>query len=181
LATEWQAIDVLVNNAGLARGLDPLHSGKPAEWDEVIDVNVRAVLAVSRAVIPGMLARNKGHIINLGSIAGWEVYPGGAVYCATKHAVRALSRGMKMDLLGTPIRVTSIDPGLVETEFSLVRFSGDREKARGPYTGIQPLRGEDIAEAIVWAASRPPHVNVANMIIFPTAQAASTQVHRKSK
>lgn len=178
LPCAYRAIDVLVNNAGLARGTDPFQSGDLHEWEEVINVNIRGLLTVSRTVIPWMLERGQGHIINLGSIAGHEVYPGGAVYCATKHAVRALSQGMKMDLLGTPVRVTSIDPGLVETEFSVVRFRGDRERARLPYQGLKPLTPEDIAEAIVWSASRPPHVNISTMVIFPTAQASSTQVKR---
>lgn len=179
LPSPWKEVDILVNNAGLARGTDPLQTGYLEDWDEVIDVNIRGLLAVSRTVIPWMLQRGQGHIINLGSIAGHEVYPGGAVYCATKHAVRALSQGMKMDLLGTPIRVTSIDPGLVETEFSLVRFRGDRERAMAPYRGLKPLLPEDVAEAIVWSASRPAHVNISTMVIFPTAQASSTQVKRE--
>jgi NADP-dependent 3-hydroxy acid dehydrogenase YdfG len=151
LPGEWRSIDILVNNAGLARGLSKLHEGTMADWDEMIDVNVKGLLAVSRAVIPGMLERNGGHIINVGSIAGHEAYPNGNVYCATKFAVRALSRGMKMDLTGTPIRVTSIDPGLVETEFSLVRFKGDKERAALPYKGLKALAAEDIADAIVWS------------------------------
>jgi len=179
MTAEWKNVDVLVNNAGLARGVDKLHEGELADWDHVIDVNVRGLLAVSRAVIPWMVKRGRGHIINLGSIAGHEVYPGGAVYCASKFAVRALSQGMKMDLMGTPLRVTSIDPGLVETEFSMVRFAGDQERAKTPYKGIEPLHPEDIADAIVWSASRPAHVNIADMIIFPTAQASSTLVHRE--
>ncbi len=178
LPGRWRDVDILVNNAGLVRGLSKLHESLLDDWDEMINVNIKSLLAVSRTVIPWMVARNRGHIINLGSIAGHEVYPGGNVYCATKFAVRALSRGMKMDLSGTPIRVTSIDPGLVETEFSVVRFKGDRERAAIPYKGITPLHGEDIAEAIVWSASRPPHVNITEMIIFPTAQSSSTLVHR---
>jgi len=178
LPAEWQAVEVLVNNAGLARGMEKLHEGDLAEWDEVIDVNIRGLLAVTRTVIPWMLERHRGHVINLGSIAGHEVYPNGAMYCATKHAVRALSQGMKMDLQGTPLRVTSIDPGLVETEFSVVRFRGDAERAKTPYAGIEPLRPEDIADAVVWSASRPAHVNIADMVIFPTAQASSMLVDR---
>jgi NADP-dependent 3-hydroxy acid dehydrogenase YdfG len=178
LPEAWNQVDVLVNNAGLARGTDPLQSGDPDEWDEVIDVNIRGLLAVTRAVLPGMIERKSGHIVNLGSIAGYETYPGGAVYCATKHAVRSLTRGLKMDLQGTPIRVTSIDPGLVETEFSEVRFRGDRNKAAKPYEGIQALKPEDIAGAVVWALEQPPHVNIMDMTIFPTAQASSMLVHR---
>lgn len=178
LPPEWKAIDILVNNAGLARGLARLYEGDPSDWDEMIDVNVKGLLAVSRVVIPWMLARNRGHVINVGSIAGHEVYPNGAVYCATKFAVRALSQGMKMDLLGTPIRVTSIDPGLVETEFSLVRFKGDVERAKQPYKGLKPLTAEDIADAVVWCATRPAHVNIADMIILPTAQSSAMLAHR---
>jgi len=178
IPTDWRGIDVLINNAGLARGLGKLHEGDLSDWEEMIDVNIKGLLAVSRVVIPWMLERNKGHVINIGSIAGHEAYPGGNVYCATKFAVRALSRGMKMDLTGTPIRVTSIDPGLVETEFSLVRFKGDKERASQPYKGLVPLASEDIAEAVIWSASRPEHVNITEMIIFPTAQSSSTLAHR---
>jgi len=174
----WKEIDILVNNAGLSRGLGKLHEGGFHDWDEMIDTNIKGLLAVSRAVIPWMVKRNKGHIINIGSIAGHEVYPNGNVYCATKFAVRAISRGMKMDLTGTPIRVTSVDPGLAETEFSLVRFRGDRERATQPYKGLKPLTGEDVAEAIVWCASRPEHVNISEMVIMPTAQSSTTLVHR---
>ena len=178
LPKKWHDVDVLVNNAGLARGLGKLHDGELGDWDEMIDVNVKALLAMSRVVIPWMLERNTGHVINIGSIAGHEVYPNGNVYCSTKFAVRALSRGMKMDLTGTPIRVTSIDPGLVETEFSLVRFKGDTERARLPYQGLEPLMAEDIADAVVWSATRPAHVNIVEMVVFPTAQSSSTLVHR---
>jgi 3-hydroxy acid dehydrogenase/malonic semialdehyde reductase len=180
LPAEWRRIDILVNNAGLSRGLSRLHEGDPTDWDEMIDVNIKGLLAVSRSVIPIMIKRDQGHIINVGSIAGHEVYPNGNVYCATKFAVRALSRGMKMDLTGTPIRVTSIDPGLVKTEFSLVRFHGDRERAALPYKGLTPLRAEDIADAIVWSASRPEHVNILEMVILPTAQSSSTLAHREN-
>lgn len=181
LPSEWRAIDILVNNAGLARGLSKLHEGELVDWDEMIDVNVKGLLAVTRAVLPGMLKRESGHIINVGSIAGHEAYPNGNVYCATKFAVRALSRGLKMDLTGTPIRVTSIDPGLVETEFSLVRFKGDRERAALPYKGLTPLTAKDIADAIVWSAGRPEHVNVSEMLILPTAQSSSTLAHRDTE
>ena len=174
----WQAIDVLVNNAGLVRGLDKVQEGRVEDWDEVIDVNIRALLAVTRWALPHMLKRGSGHVINLGSISGYETYPGGAVYCATKYAVRALTSGLKMDLLGTPVRVTSVDPGLVETEFSLVRYRGDVERAKAPYRGLKPLSAEDVAEAVVWCASRPPHVNVLNLVLLPTAQASATLVHR---
>lgn len=178
LEADWQAVDVLVNNAGLVRGLDPLQKGRLEDWDEVLDVNVRALLAVTRWALPQMVQRGSGHVINLGSISGYETYPGGAVYCATKFAVRALTSGLKMDLQGTPIRVTSVDPGLVESEFSLVRYRGDVERAKAPYRGLKPLSPEDIAEAVLWCAGRPAHVNVLNLVILPTAQASATMVHR---
>lgn len=180
LPENWRQIDVLVNNGGLSRGLDKLHEGNPDDWDEMIDVNIRGLLAVSRTVIPWMIKRNCGHIINIGSIAGHEVYPNGNVYCATKFAVHALSKGMMLDLMGTPIRVTSIDPGMVETEFSLVRFHGDRERAAKTYKGTKPLTGDDVAEAVVWAASRPAHVNIAEMLILPTVQRSTMLLHRET-
>jgi 3-hydroxy acid dehydrogenase/malonic semialdehyde reductase len=179
LPTKWQAIEVLVNNAGLARGLEKLYEGKLDDWEEMIDTNVKGLLYVSRAVIPGMVKRGAGHVINLGSIAGLEVYPGGSVYCATKFAVRALSQGLRLDLLGTPLRVTNVEPGMVETEFSAVRFHGDQVRADKVYEGITPLTPDDIADAIVYAATRPPHVNIAEMLIMPTAQASATMAHRE--
>lgn len=179
LPAEWAAIDVLVNNAGLSRGLDKLHEGLLSDWEEMIDTNVKGLLYVSRAVIPGMVARGRGHVINIGSIAGHEVYPGGNVYCATKFAVNALSRGLRMDLVATPVRVSTVDPGMVETEFSLVRFHGDEERAGGVYKGIQALTPDDVAEAVVFCATRPPHVSIAEMIVMPTAQAAAMLAHRK--
>jgi 3-hydroxy acid dehydrogenase/malonic semialdehyde reductase len=178
LPAEWAAVDVLVNNAGLSRGLDKLHEGKISDWEEMIDTNVKGLLYVSRTVIPGMVARGRGHIINIGSIAGHELYPGGNVYCATKFAVNALSRGLRLDLNGTPLRVSTVDPGLVETEFSLVRFHGDDARASNVYKGLQALTPDDIAESIVFCASRPDHVNISEMIIMPTAQASPTMVHR---
>ncbi|MEW5702398.1 MAG: SDR family oxidoreductase [Candidatus Zixiibacteriota bacterium] len=180
LPDNWRGIDILVNNGGLSRGLDKLHGGNPDDWDEMIDVNIRGLLAVSRAVIPWMVKRGSGHVINLGSIAGHEVYPNGNVYCATKFAVRALTKGMMLDLFGTPIRVTSIDPGMVETEFSLVRFHGDRERAAKVYKGTTPLTGDDVAEAIVWAANRPAHVNIAEMLILPTVQRSTGLLYRET-
>ncbi len=179
LPTEWRAIDVLVNNAGLSRGLDKLPAGLLDDWQEMIDTNVKGLLFVSRAVIPGMVERGRGHIINIGSIAGHEVYPGGAVYCASKFAVRALSKGLRLDLSGTPIRVSEVAPGMVETEFSLVRFHGDAERAGKVYQGLTPLGPDDVAEAVVWCATRPLHVNVSDVIIWPTAQASPSVVHRK--
>jgi serine 3-dehydrogenase len=179
LPDEWQTIDILVNNAGLSRGLDKLYEGNPEGWDQMIDTNVKGLLYVSRAVLPGMVTRGSGHVINIGSIAGHELYPGGNVYCATKFAVAALTKGMLIDLVDTPIRVTSIDPGLVETEFSEVRFWGDKEKASTVYKGYKPLEAADIADAVVWAATRPAHVQIAEMIVLPTAQAGSMVVHKK--
>lgn len=179
LPDEWKTIDILVNNAGLSRGLDPIQSGSADDWDEMIDTNVKGLLYVTRAVLPGMVARNAGHIINIGSTAGRWVYPKGNVYNATKFAVRALNEGIKMDLLGTPIRVTTVDPGLVETEFSIVRFHGDAEKASGVYKGMTPLVPADIADTIVWAATRPAHVNVSEIVLMPTDQSSPTLVHRK--
>ena len=179
LPASWRDIDVLVNNAGLSRGLGKLHEGSLDDWDEMIDANIKGLLAVSRAVIPWMVLRGSGHIINLGSIAGHEVYPGGNVYCATKYAVRAITKGMALDLLGTPIRVTSVDPGLAETEFSIVRFRGDEQRASVPYQGLKALTGDDVADAIVWCASRPPNVNIAEIILVPTAQRSTMVVHRE--
>jgi len=181
LPPEWEAIEVLVNNAGLSRGLDKLHEGKLQDWEEMIDTNVKGLLYVSRAVIPGMVKRGAGHIINLGSLAGHEVYPGGNVYCATKSAVRALSQGMRIDLLGTPLRVSNVEPGMVETEFSLVRFHGDEARADKVYEGITPLTPDDIADAIVYCATRPPHVNIVEMLITPQAQVSTTMSYREKK
>ncbi len=179
LGPEWRAIDILVNNAGLSRGLDKLPQGLLDDWEEMIDTNVKGLLYVSRAVVPGMVERGRGHIINIGSIAGHEVYPGGNVYCATKFAVRALSKGLRLDLNGTPIRVSEVAPGMVETEFSLVRFHGDAERAGKVYQGLTPLAPDDIADAVVWCATRPPHINVSEVVVMPTVQASTTLVHRK--
>ena len=178
LAPEWQEIDVLVNNAGLSRGLSPLHEGEVEDWEEMIDTNVKGLLYVTRAVLPGRVERGSGHVINIGSIAGHEVYPGGTVYCATKHAVTALNRGLGIDTLGTGVRVSSVDPGMVETEFSIVRFRGDSERAESVYDGLEALRSDDVAEAVVFCATRPPHANVREMILMPTAQAAAVFSHR---
>ncbi len=180
LPAEWRHISVLVNNAGLSRGLDTIQEGNISDWDEMIDTNVKGLLYVSRVVIPWMLQWHEGHIVNIGSVAGHWVYPKGNVYNASKYAVNALSQGMKMDLLGTPLRVTSVDPGLVETEFSVVRFHGDAEKASAVYKGMTPLTPDDVADAIVWAATRPAHVNVSEIILMPVEQASPTMVHRKS-
>lgn len=179
LPSDWKEIAVLVNNAGLSRGLDNIQDADIDDWDEMIDTNVKGLLYITRSILPGMIERNEGHIINIGSVAGHWTYSKGNVYAASKFAVNALSQGMKMDLLGTPIRVTSIDPGLVETEFSVVRFRGDNERAKKVYEGLTPLTPEDIAESIVWAATRPQHVNVNNIILMATDQSAPTMVHRK--
>jgi len=181
LPGSWTKIDVLVNNAGLSRGLDKLHEGKLLDWEEMIDTNVKGLLYVSRAVIPGMVERQSGTIINIGSIAGHDVYPGGNVYCATKHAVDAITRGLRMDLVDTPIRVCSVDPGLVETEFSLVRFRGDAQRAAKVYDTIKALEPGDVAEAVFFCATRPAHVQLAQLLILPTAQASPTMVDRKGK
>jgi len=179
LPERWAAVDILLNNAGLSRGLDKLHEGQLQDWEEMIDTNVKGLLYVTRAILPGMVARGRGHVINIGSIAGHEVYLSGNVYCATKHAVDALTRALRIDLVGAGIRVSSVDPGMVETEFSLVRFHGDAERAKKVYQGLQPLTPEDIADAILWCATRPPHVNIQDVIITPTAQASTTVAHRK--
>jgi len=180
LPEEWAAIDVLVNNAGLSRGLDKLYMGRVEDWDEMIDTNVKGLLYVSRAVVPGMVVRGHGHIINMGSTAGEITYPNGAVYCASKAAEKAINDGLRQDLLGTPVRVTSIDPGMVETDFSLVRFRGDEERAAKVYKGVTPLAPEDIADAIVWSASRPAHVNIARISMTSINQANSLLFHRES-
>ena len=179
LPDEWKPIDVLVNNAGLSRGLDKLQEGLISDWEEMIDTNVKGLLYVSRAVLPGMVRRGRGHVINIGSIAGHELYPAGNVYCATKFAVKALSRGLRLDLSGTNIRVSTVDPGMVETEFSEVRFHGDAERAAKVYQGLTPLSPEDVAEAVLFCATRPPHVNISEVIVMPTDQASTTLVHRK--
>jgi 3-hydroxy acid dehydrogenase/malonic semialdehyde reductase len=176
---EWRAVEVLVNNAGLSRGLDKLPGGLVSDWEEMIDTNIKGLLYVTRAVLPGMIERGRGHVINVGSIAGHEVYPAGNVYCATKFAVQALSKGLRLDLNGTPIRVSEVAPGMVETEFSLVRFHGDAERAAKVYQGLTPLSPDDIADAVVWCATRPLHVNVSEVVVMPTAQASTTLVHRK--
>ncbi|MFH2052165.1 MAG: SDR family oxidoreductase [bacterium] len=172
LPPQWQAIDVLVNNAGLSRGLDKLQEGDFRDWEEMIDTNIKGLLWVSRAVIPGMVERDRGHVINIGSIAGHQVYPAGNVYCATKHAVRALNQGLRIDLLGTRVRCSTVDPGMVETEFSEVRFHGDAERAAAVYRNFPPLKAEDIAEAVLFCATRPPHINIQEMLVMPLDQAA---------
>ncbi len=177
LPAEWSAIDVLINNAGLSRGLDKVQEGQFLDWDEMIDTNVKGLLWMSRAVLPGMVERDRGHVINIGSVAGRQVYPGGNVYCATKHAVGAITQGLRIDLLGTMVKASSVDPGLVETEFSEVRFRGDTDRAGQTYTNFPPLKAEDIAEAVLFCATRPPHVNVQDMLIMPQDQAAVYASH----
>ena len=179
LPEQWRKIDVLVNNAGLAAGLNPLQEGSVEDWEQMIDTNVKGLLYISRFVANLMINQRSGHIVNIGSIAGVQVYENGNVYCASKHAVHALSQGMRIDLLKHGIKVTEIRPGLAETEFSLVRFKGDAESAKKPYIGLVPLSSDDIAEAILFAISRPPHVNINDMEITPTAQASSYYVFRK--
>lgn len=181
LPEAWKAIDVLVNNAGLSRGLDKLYEGKLEDWDEMIDTNVKGLLYVTRAVVPGMVARGRGHVVNLGSTAGEISYPGGAVYCGTKAAVRAIHDGLREDVLGTPVRVTSVDPGMVETAFSEVRFRGDKERAAKVYQGLVPLTPADVADAIVWAVTRPAHVNIARVLMTPIDQANSLLFNRKQQ
>jgi len=179
LPDNWKEIDILINNAGLARGFGKMQDADTENWDEMIDTNIKGLLNVTQAVLPGMTARQKGDIVNLSSIAGHEVYPNGSIYCATKHAVDAITKGLRIDLVDTPIRVSSIDPGLVETEFSEVRF-GDKNRAKTVYEGMTPLTGEDIAELAVFIVSRPAHVQIANIVVLASAQASATIVHRRA-
>ncbi|MES2963370.1 MAG: SDR family NAD(P)-dependent oxidoreductase [Bdellovibrionota bacterium] len=181
LGAKAEELSILVNNAGLAKGSDPVHKLDLADVDEMIDTNVKGLLAVTRWCLPRFIARGEGHVVNVGSVAGRWTYPGGAVYCATKFAVRAISEGMRMDLLGTPVRVTNIEPGMVETGFSEVRFDGDKEKAKSVYKGMTPLTGTDIADTITWCLERPAHVNIQELVIYPTDQASvgNQYVHRR--
>jgi 3-hydroxy acid dehydrogenase / malonic semialdehyde reductase len=179
LPKDWQVIDVLVNNAGLARGMDNFYEGEINDWDEMIDTNLKGLLYMTRQVLPGMVKRDSGHVINIGSVAGHDIYPKGDVYCATKHAVNAFTRALRLDLLGTKIRVTTVDPGLVETEFSIVRFKGDMEKAKNFYKGLTPLTADDVADAVLYCAAAPAHVNISELIIMPTDQAGIMTVNRK--
>ncbi|NDV95518.1 SDR family oxidoreductase [Dysgonomonas sp. 521] len=181
LPQEWKNIDILVNNAGLAVGLDPIYKGVVDDWERMIDTNVKGLLYVTRVVSPGMVERKSGHIINIGSIAGKGVYPNGAVYCATKYAVNALHQGMRMDLLPYNIRVTQVCPGAVETEFSLVRFKGDQGRADQVYTGYENLTANDIAETVYFAISQPPHVDIQDILVMPTAQATGNMLHKEEK
>lgn len=179
LPEDWKKVDVLINNAGLSQGLDPIDKGDTDDWDTMIDTNVKGLLYVTKVVSNWMILHKAGHIINIGSIAGKEVYPNGNVYCATKHAVDALNKGMRMDLLPYGVRVTAINPGMVETEFSIVRFKGDEQRAKTVYEGLTPLMAQDIADAIWYVASRPAHVNINDMLIMPTAQASAALTLKK--
>lgn len=179
LPENWKAIDVLVNNAGLVIGVDKEFEGNLDEWDVVIDTNIKALLAITRLVVPGMVERGRGHIINIGSIAGDAAYPGGSVYCATKAAVKALSDGLRIDLVDTPLRVTNVKPGMVETNFTVVRYRGDKRAADNFYKGIRPLTGEDIAETVYFAASAPEHIQIAEVLVMPTYQATGTISYKK--
>ncbi|MCG6137389.1 MAG: SDR family oxidoreductase [Nostoc sp. LLA-1] len=180
LPPDWSDIDILINNAGLSRGLDKLHEGNSQDWEEMIDTNIKGLLYLTRYVVPGMVNRGRGHVVNLGSIAGHQTYPGGNVYCGTKAAVKAISEGLKQDLLGTPIRVTSVDPGMVETEFSDVRFHGDTKRAKKVYQGTTPLTADDIADVIFFCVTRSPHVNINEVILMPVDQASATLVNRQT-
>lgn len=178
LEAGWKKIDVLVNNAGLASGLDPIQNGDVADWEKMIDTNVKGLLYVSKSVIPLMIANKKGHIVNISSIAGKEAYANGNVYCATKHAVEALTKSMRIDLLKEGIKVSSVSPGMVDTEFSQVRFHGDTKRAEEVYKGFEPLHAEDIAETIWFITSRPAHVNINDVLIMPTVQASAVYVNK---
>jgi 3-hydroxy acid dehydrogenase / malonic semialdehyde reductase len=180
LPAEWKKVDVLINNAGLSQGLDPIQNGSLDDWDTMIDTNIKGLLYASKVVSNWMITNGYGHIINLGSIAGKEVYPNGNVYCATKHAVDALNKGMRLDLLPHGIKVTAVHPGAVETEFSEVRFKGDKDRAKKVYEGFEPLVAQDIAETIWFVASRPAHVNINELTVMPTAQAGATSIYRKN-
>ena len=180
LPEPWSNIDILINNAGLSRGLDKVQEASLQDWEEMIDTNIKGLLYVTRTILPGMITRGRGHVINLGSIAGHQTYPGGSVYCATKAAVKSISEGLKQDLLGTPVRISSVDPGMVETDFSAVRFRGDSERANKVYQGLTPLTPDDVADVIFFCATRSPHVNINEVIMMPTDQASATQVNRQS-
>lgn len=181
LQGQWKHVDVLINNAGLVIGMDKEHEGSLDEWDIVIDTNIKALLAMTRLIVPGMVERGCGHVINIGSIASDAAYAGGSVYCATKAAVKALSDGLRIDLVNTPVRVTNIKPGMVETNFSVIRFRGDQDKADAVYKGIRPLTGDDIADVVYYAASAPAHVQIAEVLVMPTYQATGTVCHRQEQ
>ena len=178
LPKKWKNIDILINNAGLAKGLNKIYEDDIDNWEDMIDTNVKGLLYVTRAIVPGMVDRKSGHVINIGSTAGHEAYPKGHVYCATKHAVNAITKSLRMDVVDKNIRVSTVDPGAVETNFSNVRFFGDKEKAKNVYKGLTPLTAEDIAEAVLFCATRPPHANIAEIILMPTQQASALVFHR---
>lgn len=178
LPDAWKRIDILINNAGLGRGLEKFHEGNPDDWEEMIDTNVKGLLYITRSILPGMVERRSGHIINIGSIAGHEAYPKGNVYNATKFAVDGLTKAVRMELVDTPLRVSTVDPGLVETEFSIVRFHGDEERAKKVYADIEACTPEDVAEAVLFCATRPAHVSINQIVIMPTAQASPHVIHR---
>ncbi|WP_296699348.1 SDR family NAD(P)-dependent oxidoreductase [Algoriphagus sp.] len=180
LPEDWKSIDVLINNAGNAHGMDPIQTGSLDDWDAMMDINVKGLLYVSKAIIPGMTERKSGTIINIGSIAGKEVYPNGSVYCGSKHAVDAITKGMRIDLNPFGLKVIAIHPGLVETEFSLVRFKGDEKRSDSVYQGFEPLLAQDIADIVEFAVTRPPHVVIADVVVLPTAQASSTLVNKRN-
>lgn len=179
LNDKWKMIDILVNNAGLGRGLNKLFEDNPEAWDEMIDTNVKGLLIVTKEVVKGMVERKRGHVINIGSIAGHQAYPGGSVYCATKHAVNAITESLRMETLEHNIKISTVDPGMVETEFSNVRFYGDKERAKNVYKGLVPLHGDDIAETVIFIATRPKHVNINEIIVMPSAQATAMVAHRE--
>jgi len=181
LPEQWKNISVLVNNAGLASGLSAIQDGDVEDWEKMIDTNIKGLLYVTRALAKGMIERREGHIINIGSIAGFEFYPNGNVYCATKAAVNALTNTMRMDFHGAGVRVSTVDPGLVETEFSVVRFHGDGSRAGKTYEGMTPLTPDDVADAVLYCATRPPHVNIQQVVLTPTDQASTTMVHRRKE
>ncbi|MBW4637682.1 MAG: SDR family oxidoreductase [Gloeocapsa sp. UFS-A4-WI-NPMV-4B04] len=178
LPDAWSSVDILINNAGLSRGLDKLHEGSFQDWEEMIDTNIKGLLYLTRLIVPGMVNRDRGHVVNLGSTAGHQTYPNGNVYCATKAAVRVISEGLKQDLLGTPVRVSCVDPGLVETEFSQVRFRGDTERAKQVYQGLTPLTPADVADVVFFCVTRPLHVNISEVLLMPTDQAGSMLFNR---
>ena len=181
LNSEWENIDILINNAGLARGFNKFYEADTQHWEEMIDTNVKGLLYVTREILPAMIERKSGHIINIGSTAGHEAYPYGNVYCATKFAVKALTQTIRLDVLDKNVRVSTVDPGMVETEFSEIRFSGDKVRAKKVYEGVTPLTGYDVAEAVLFCATRPPHSNINEIIITPSVQATNTQIFRKQK
>jgi len=177
LPEEWRSIDILVNNAGLSRGLEPVHEGDATDWEEMIDTNIKGLLWVTRSVLPGMVSRDRGHVINIGSISGRQVYAGGGVYCATKFAVRAINQGLRLDLVGTRVRCSVVDPGMVQTEFSEVRFHGDSARADQVYQAFPPLQAADVAETVLFCATRPEHVNIQEILVMPQDQAAVYASH----